>query len=510
LQRRRHMLSRYVAPGALLCGFVLLIAWASRDVLFPAHDVWVVPVLAAQTAARSEGTPLFQAAGWIEPRPTPIRVAALAPGVIEDLLVVQDESVKAGQPIAELVKEDARLAYDLTAATQRIREAELEDAEAAVTAATTRLEQPVHLEAMLGDAAAALASVTTEQTNLPYEIRRAEAQLTFARQDYEGKLAAAEAVSERSIQAAKSVFDAAQATLSEFEDRAGSLANQAEALGRRRDALAAQLELLIDEKQAKSQAVALVNAARAKVAQGKVALAQAQLRLERMTVRAPVEGRIYQLVAFPGTTLTAGMGAIQTGDSSTVVTMYQPEMLQVRVDARFEDIPKVSLGQRVEINNPALPRPLQGAVLFVSSEANIQKNTLQVKVAIDNPPPVFKPEMLVDVTFLAPKPPTAERDEVIGLFVPPQVVERGEDGTFLWLADQSEGVARKIPVVVGAVGSGDLVEVRGEGLTVGSRIIARGSEGLENGAKIRVVSEEPARMRVALEDQASRQLTELP
>ena len=44
-----------------------------------------------------------------------------------------------------------------------------------------------------------------------------------------------------------------------------------------------------------------------------------------------------------------------------------------------------------------------GTVLFISSEADIQKNTLQVKVAIPDPPDVFKPEMLVDVTFLAPE-----------------------------------------------------------------------------------------------------------
>ena len=68
--------------------------------------------LASQSAVQQEGTPLFQAAGWIEPRPTPVRVAALAPGVVERLLVVEDQPVKAGEPVAELIKEDAQLAYD--------------------------------------------------------------------------------------------------------------------------------------------------------------------------------------------------------------------------------------------------------------------------------------------------------------------------------------------------------------------------------------------------------------
>ena len=90
-------------------------------------------------------------------------------------------------------------------------------------------------------------------------------------------------------------------------------------------------------------------------------------------------------------------------DSSTVVTLYRPDSLQVRVDVRYENLAQVRLGQPVRIASPALENELSGKVLFVSSLADIQKNTLQVKVEMDTPPSVFKPEMLVDVTFLAPE-----------------------------------------------------------------------------------------------------------
>jgi HlyD family secretion protein len=490
---RRHMVTRYLIPGALLLGFAMLVAWAGRDTLSPPRDVWVVPVLVAKSSVQSEGTPLFQAAGWIEPRPTPIRVAALAPGVVEKLLVVQDQEVEAGETIAELVKDDARLTKEMAAATLKMREADLKEAEAEVKAATTRFEQPVHLEASLGESEAALAQVVTELQNLPFELRRSEAQLTFARQDYDGKVAAANAISGRAIEQAKSVLDSAQAAVEGLKTRAATLAAQKEALVTRRDALRVQLELLVDETRAKEQAAARVEAANARVAQAKVSLDETQLRLDRMTVRAPVDGRIYQLVAFPGTTLTGGMGVAPAVDGSTVATMYQPEMLQVRVDARFEDIPKVSLGQSVRINNPALAKPLSGTVLFVSSEANIQKNTLQVKVAIDSPPPVFKPEMLVDVTFLAPK--LVDDSSVVeetALYVPQVAVQRADTESFVWLADLSEKQARKIAIELGGPGHGGLVEVRGEGLTIGSRVIVRGIDDLDDGERIKVVSEEPA------------------
>jgi HlyD family secretion protein len=492
-RRRRHLVSRYLVPGALLLGFASLVAWASRDTLAPPQDVWVVPVLAAQSAVQNEGTPLFQAAGWIEPRPTPIRVAALAPGVVERLLVVQDQEVKTGEPVAELIKTDAQLANDYALASLKLQEAGLKEAKAALAAATTRFNQPVHLEAALGAAEAALAQIATKQKNLPFEVRRAEAQLLFTEKDYQGKQASRGAIAGRTIREAKSALDSARAMLEELRNRAASLSKQEQALVQRRDALRAQLELLADETQDKEQAEAGLEAANARVAQARVSLEEAKLRLKRMTVRAPVDGRVYQLVAFPGTTLTGGMGPVPNADGSTVVTLYQPNMLQVRVDARFEDIPKVSLGQPVQINNPALAAPLAGKVLFVSSEANIQKNTLQVKVAIDAPPAVFKPEMLVDVTFLAPKSTdaVAEASEETRLYLPQQVIQRDGGGIFVWLADHSDKRARKLPITVGHSARGGHTEVSGQGLNVASRVIARGFESLDDGDRIRIVTEEP-------------------
>jgi RND family efflux transporter MFP subunit len=348
----------------------------------------------------------------------------------------------------------------------------------------------VHLQAALGEAEATLAEIATSLKNLPFETRRAAAQLEYAEADFEGKQSSKGVISGRALKEAESALDSARATMEELEGRAESLALQRAALSRRRDALRTQLELLADETEAQETAEANINAAAAQVQQAHVALAEAKLRLDRMTVRAPVDGRVYQLIAYPGTNLTGGMSPIANADGSTVVTLYQPESLQVRVDVRFEDIPKVTLGQSVQINNAALPMPITGKVLFVSSEANIQKNTLQVKVGIDSAQPVFKPEMLVDVTFLAPKAEaSSDVVEKTRLYLPQSLVLRDDGGSYVWLADQSRGVARKIMVTTGRPLAGGLVEVA-EGLSVGSRVVARGYEGLSDGQRIRIVTEE--------------------
>lgn len=491
IRPRRHVLTRYVLPLVLVLGFLSLVAWASRDLMFPPKAVTVVPVFSTTAEVRNEGTPLFNAAGWIEPRPTPIRVAALAPGVVEKLLVVEDQAVKAGDLIAELVKDDAKLTHDRALVDVELREAEFDVAKAALAAAITRYKQPVHLQAALGEADASLAKLQTVLKNLPFELRRAEADYEAMKKDYAGKLSAAGVVAQIRIDIAKSQSSAAQALVEELRDRSDSLESEQTALRQRRDALRTQLKLLADEIQAKDEAAAAVKAAAARVAQARVIASEAKLRLDRMSIVAPIDGRIFRLVAHPGARIGSGMTQMAGHDGSTVVTMYRPDMLQVRVDTRFEDIPKVSLNQPVEIDNPALTSPLTGEVLFISSEADIQKNTLQVKVAIPDPPPVFKPEMLVDVTFLSPKQPerSSEPSQEMKLYVLQQLIHQGDGGSFVWQADQSDGIARRTTIQTGAIGSNGLVEIT-SGLTVSSRIISGGSEGLQDGDRIRVSGED--------------------
>jgi len=490
VRQRRHLVTRYVLPAALVAGFLGLIVWASWDWLLPPTPVTVTPVISTVSEIQQEGAPLFKAAGWIEPRPTPVRVAALAPGVVEELLVVEDQAVKAGDPIAKLVKDDAQLEYERALADQQLRRAELEEAKSQLKAAITRFKQPVHLQALLQQAQAALAKIDTQLNNLPFELQRAVAAEEAARINHRGKMESRDVIAGNLIEIAKSQWESSQALVKELQNRKASYEQERAALAANRAALKTQLELLADETQAKEGAAAQVGAAEARLEQARVVVAQAQLQLHRMTVTAPVDGRIFRLFAHPGARIGSGNMRMSDSDGSTVVTMYRPSMLQVRVDVRFEDIPQVQLNQPVEIDNPALPRPLIGSVLFVSSEADIQKNTLQVKVAIPDPPSVFKPEMLVDVTFLAP--PTPDRpDEPTKrrkIYAPQRLVQQAESGQFVWVADQSAGTAQKTNVQTG-VTAGELVEIT-SGLTMTSRLITQGATGLQDGDRITITGEQ--------------------
>ena len=177
-----------------------------------------------------------------------------------------------------------------------------------------------------------------------------------------------------------------------------------------------------------------------------------------------------------------------TGDA--IATIYQPSMLQVRVDVRFENIRQVSLGQSVEIRSPASDGVISGSVSSFGSEADIQKNTLQVRVAIHEPPEAYRPEMLVDVTFLEPAGQESDdtRSSQLRLFVPSDLIHPGDTGHVVWIADQSRRVAVMRSVECGEPTKSGLTEVL-SGLNLSERLISGDIAELRSGMRIQVTSE---------------------
>jgi RND family efflux transporter MFP subunit len=491
LPRKRAWLSRWVVPLVIIAGFAAVVLWSARDRWLPAKPVTVVPVILAKAEIHKAGTPLFQAAGWIEPRPTAVMASALVEGMVEELLVVEGQEVKVGEPIAKLVVADARIALKEAEATLQLRMAERNAVQATFSAAEKSFEQPVHLQAAHAEAEAMLAELNTEIKNLPFAIKTAEARLELARQDLEGKRSVGDAIAQRTVQKAESEFNAATAALEELKQRGPNLEKQREAFARKCQALETKLSLKVEERRALEEAKANLAAADARLAQAQLAVDAAQLRLERMTVRSPIAGRVLALNAQPGRRLM-GLTAASERDASTVVTLYNPKQLQVRADVRLEDVPQVQPGQRVQITTASASGPLTGRVLAMTSQADNQKNTLQVKVAIDDPPLVVKPEMLAQVVFLAPES-TAEASEAereaMRLLIPRELVETGEAGSVVWVADLSAGIARRQTVELGRAGTQELVEVIG-GLTAMDKLIVSGREGLRSGERIRVTGED--------------------
>ena len=491
VRRRSRWFTRYAVPGFILAGFVGLFGWATRASFLPAHPVTVTSVVVTRAEVQQEGTPLFQAAGWIEPRPTAVVVSSLAAGVIEQLFVVEGQLVEQGQAIAKLIDTDAQIALRQAETNKRLCAADVQNAEATLIAARIALEKPNELKAALADAESSLGEIKLTLGNLPYTIEAAQTRRHLAADNVARKEQAGEAVAERFLREARAELASAESSLGELRSRKPTLQSQLVSLENKRAALCDQLKQMSEQKRAVSGAEAMLAVARAKADQAQLTVDIAKLQLERMTIQAPISGRVLTLDSRPGKRL-AGMDPISEQNSSAVVTLYDPKNLQVRVDVRLEDVPQVQIGQPVVIETAALRKPLEGKVLWVTTRADIQKNTLQVKVAINNPPLMITPEMLGQVTFLAAPQPTDTakmKQQPLRLLIPRSLATGSEGSASVWVANFDKGTAHQQTIQLGRAGTEQLVEVTG-GLNPTDKLIVNGREALAEGSRIRISGED--------------------
>jgi RND family efflux transporter MFP subunit len=155
-----RLVTRIALPATLVLAALGALAWTGWRTLAPVGSVEVVPVsLRAASAppaagvdrgstptpvelaggspnsgspATAEGPPV-QAPGWIEPSPFPVAVPALVAGTVRSVLVLEGAHVDAGQVVAELVDDEARIEVRLAEASlaeagARLREAQDEHA----------------------------------------------------------------------------------------------------------------------------------------------------------------------------------------------------------------------------------------------------------------------------------------------------------------------------------------------------------------------------------------------
>ena len=453
----RRFISRYILPLLLLSGFATLGMVSMRDSLTPVLPVQVVMPIHLDTAGVSEapGAPVFQAPGWIEPDPFSITVSALTEGSVERMHVLEGSTVVPGDPIADLVDDDARIAVDQA-------EAALQQARAEYEAEKANWENPVKLDEELGSAEAAA--------------RRLQAELADARRALD--LAGKQAQIDRSLSrgGALGTFPALQtasalraAELSVLETEARLAATSTTLNAARRNS-----QLRIDDKRKLAVSEAMLNTAQAN-------LDAARLRMERTRIVAPTTGTVMRLFVGPGSAIS-----MQMDGGMRICSLYDPEHIQVRAEVPLAEAAKVRPDLLAEIRIESMPdRTFHGKLTRIVHEADIQRNTLPVKVGILDPDPALKPEMVVRVQFTEPARPkdestTAGTTIPTALFLPKSLAEANADA--VWIVNPEQR-ADKRPVKWGERTSGDLREVL-EGITPTDKVIVTGSANLEPGARV--------------------------
>jgi len=470
---------------AAVIGTVLLVS--ARQVLRPAEPVAVRPVLFAGTASAAEpdgarrgrGTTV-QAPGWLEADPFYVACTALTDGIVDQMLVLAGDRVEAGDIVARLVSEDAALALARAEADLATAEADLAVVEADVRAARTNWENPVERQRAVGVWRAAHAGTEAELAQLPALVDVEQANLERLREE---------------LSRAQKARERGGATDLEVIILDKQAAAQAASLEAERN-----LELRVDERRELEAAEATTHRAQAMVAQARVRRDEAQLRLDRTVIRAPISGFVQRRLKVPGDKI---MLAMDDPYSAHLAHLYDPKRLQVRVDVPLADAAGIFVGQSCEVVVEILSDvTFTGEVTRITHEADLQKNTLQVKVRVIDPSPLLKPEMLTRVKFLPQEggPRTGADVPTAGpaLLVPTECLTRdaGTSGARVWVIRDRRGrrgTCVPIDVVVeaeadgwatirGALAPGDLVAVGGVTLRPGQPVRMRSANAERGGA----------------------------
>jgi HlyD family secretion protein len=192
-------------------------------------------------------------------------------------------------------------------------------------------------------------------------------------------------------------------------------------------------------------------------------------------VRAPVRGVVLERLATVGSELG--------GESRTVATLYEPGSIRVRVDVPQQDLGELYVGQRATIDSDARSgRPYQGEVLRIVRRADLQKVTLQAHVKVIDGDELLRPEMLMQVRFLAPEAEAGDAGAPQGsaVAIPARLV--GEGGS-VWVLDAERGTAARRSVRVGGR-DGDLALIE-DGLNLSDKVLDARGGALSEGERVR-------------------------
>ncbi len=101
-------------PAWFSAGLLFFWDWAAYEELLPSIQVHASPVILKPAEGNVKGAVTVQAAGWLEADPYKSYVTALTDGIVREVLVLEGETVRAGQVVARLVDEDSSLAVQRT------------------------------------------------------------------------------------------------------------------------------------------------------------------------------------------------------------------------------------------------------------------------------------------------------------------------------------------------------------------------------------------------------------
>lgn len=185
------------------------------------------------------------------------------------------------------------------------------------------------------------------------------------------------------------------------------------------------------------------------------------------TVTSPVAGVVTQKLVVPQQYVMQGQSLLEIVDLSVV---------WVEADVYEQQLPGITIGQKVTITTPAVPGiAFPGVVSFIQPFMAGETRTARVRVELPNPSMRLKPDMYVSARIAGPAAPAH-------IMVPKSaVVDRGQR-QFIWV-ETAPGTYQPREVTVGER-HGESIVIQA-GLTGGEKVVVEGAFLLDSEAQLR-------------------------
>jgi RND family efflux transporter MFP subunit len=220
----------------------------------------------------------------------------------------------------------------------------------------------------------------------------------------------------------------------------------------------------------------------ASIEMAKAMVLGAEVSLENTLIRAPFDGTVLTKNADIGEMVVPMAASV--GSKSAVVTIADMGSLQVEADVSESNIERIVTGQVCEITLDAYPGTrYESYVDKIVPTADRAKATVMVKVAFKKYDGRVLPEMGAKVLFLTkPSDPTMLQAKPLLAIPSSALVERDGKKLVFRVVDN---VASAVTVITGRELTG-YIEIL-DGLTPGEKVIAKVSEFIKDGVKVKVI-----------------------
>ncbi len=426
----------YLLLPLLVGFFVVMFLWSNWELFQSKIDVKVVSAVAIKSHSYQSMAPestLFQAAGWVEADPYAVKITPFVSGIVDQVNVLDGESVKKGQILTLINSEDLTL---------QLRKSEAKKLQADNLVQIKNSELKKSRQALI---------------QLDLEIlakKRAEEKQFNVLKNY------------RENQKNLSKLTLEQAELAYQQAKAET------------EAIQAKRAVLNEDIVIKNGAYEL---AKSELVEQQIAVQKAELDVARCQVKAPTSGTVMKLSTSPGSTASL---------TEPLMLLYSPESLQVRVDVLFADAPALQLQQQTLITFDAVPnQTFKGVVTSIVGEADLQRNTIQAKIKINKPLSVLRPEMLARVKFLSVAKKelvaTTDKNSVITVIPQTSLMNRGQNEAVVWVVSRRNKVAQKRSVQLGGERENGWIEV-GSGVNPGEWVVDKPSSDLVDNSPVKI------------------------